>query len=111
VKDGLVYVSDFAGFLNCWDAETGEVIYKFDIGASVKERSQLITDGKIYISNDRNELYVITEGREPELISKTRFRKHLATVEVANNLLLAVTAQSAYLYRAMPGSNQEASNP
>jgi outer membrane protein assembly factor BamB len=111
VKDGLVYVSDFAGFLNCWDAETGEVIYKFDIGASVKERSQLITDGKIYVSNDRNELYVITEGREPELISTTRFRKHLATVEVADNLLLAVTAQAAYLYHAMPGSNQEASNP
>ncbi len=102
VKDGLVYVSDFAGFLNCWDADTGEVVYKYDIRASVKERSQLVTDGKIYVSNDRNELLVIKAGREPELLGEHRFRHHIATVEVADNLLLAVTAGEAFLYRANP---------
>ncbi len=104
----IVYLVDFAGFLNCWDAQTGESIYKFDVGASVKERSQLVTDGKIYVCINIGFLQVIKAGREPELISSTRFKHHLSTVEVADGLLLAVSPRDAFLYHTNSPDEQHA---
>ncbi len=103
IADGLVYACDLGGFLNCWEAETGKVVYRFDIGASVRERSQLVVDGKIYIINDKHILKVIKAGRQPELISETRLKHESATVDAADGVLCIVSHRDVRLH----GSGQD----
>ena len=98
VHNGLVYVSDLAGFLNCWDAETGEVVYKADVGASVRERSQMVTDGKIYVANDVHELRVLKAGRKPELLATNEMKRHMATPCPADGVLVLATPRQVFAY-------------
>jgi outer membrane protein assembly factor BamB len=98
VHDGLVYACDLAGFLNCWQAESGEVVYKLDLGASVRERSQLVVDGKIYVATDRNELIVLKAGREPKELFRTRIRGHIATPNAVDGVLVFVTPREVFAY-------------
>jgi outer membrane protein assembly factor BamB len=100
VHDGLVYVSDLGGFLNCYRADTGEVVYRYDLEASVRERSQMVADGKIYIANDKNEMLVLTAGPEPRELSRNRYRGHLSSAIAADGVLVFTTPRKVYVYGA-----------
>jgi hypothetical protein len=106
VHNGLVYVSDLGGFLNCWDAETGEVVYKADVGASVRERSQMVTDGKVYVANDVHELRVLKAGREPDLLATNEIKRHMATPCPADGVLVLATPRQVFAY-GKPNSTKE----
>ncbi len=94
VYEGLVYVTDNAGFLNCWDAETGEVMYKADVGTKMHERSQIVADGKIYFGDDRGFIQIWKTGPEPVLLDKSlRVGGHPATVEAIDGGLIIATAR------------------
>ena len=100
-KDGLVYITDGFGMLNCYNADTGEVIYRYDLDTSyIKERSQLVADGKIYISTEESVMKVLKEGPEPVLLSETQFKKHMATVDVADGLVLVQAMAATQLPKA-----------
>ena len=98
VHDGLVYAADLGGFLNCWDADTGEVVYKYDIGASMKERSQMVADGKIYICTDAEELIVLTAGPEPQELSRTKISHYSATPAVADGVIALALPREVLVY-------------
>lgn len=98
IHNGLVYVADLGGFLNCWEADTGKLVYRYDLGASVRERSQLVADGKIYIANDRKVLKVLSAGREPKLLHEHRFHEELSTVEAADGVLVVVTPKDVMVF-------------
>ncbi len=90
VYDGLVYCADGQGFLNCWDAETGEVIYRLDLDVKqVKEGSQMIADDKIYINGRGGWLFVVSAGRDPEILSRSRIKSDTGTLEMVDGLVIA----------------------
>ncbi len=99
VVEGLVYIADGHGKMNCYDAGTGEVVYRWEVDSKgIKERSQLVADGKIYIGTDKREMKVLKAGREPVLLSSTKLPDHAATVEVADGLVLVATHRNLLLY-------------
>jgi outer membrane protein assembly factor BamB len=100
IHDGLVYVADGKGLLNCYDAETGEVVYRYDLEdrRGVRERSQMVTDGKIYIANDRREMKVLRVGRKPELLATSRLPGESATIEAVDGLVLIATHKELLLF-------------
>ncbi len=100
VHEGLVYVVDFGGFLNCWNADTGEVVYKKDIGASVRERSQIVSDGKIFVANDLNDFMVFRAGPEPELIAKSEVKHWISTPCPADGVIVFTTDRRVFAYRS-----------
>jgi len=80
VVDGLVYVGDMRGFLHCLDADSGRAYWRQDLGYLVECASQMVADGKVYVSNAHNDLMVFTAGRaEPKLLFERRFRSWVAT--------------------------------
>ena len=98
VHNGLVYVTDQAGYLNCYDALSGDVVYRYDFDTSVRERSQILADGKIYIPDDRGFVHVIKEGRDPVLLDKHRIKGHAATIEPTHGAIVIVTPREVMLF-------------
>ena len=63
VADGVLYVSDFSGFLHCLDAATGKPYWTYDMLAAVWG-SPLVADGKIYLGDEDGDVIVMPAGRE-----------------------------------------------
>src|SRR5216683_1250777 len=58
IADGLVYISDFSGFLHALDAKTGQEYWKDDLLSAVWASPMLI-DGKIYIGDEDGDVYIL----------------------------------------------------
>jgi outer membrane protein assembly factor BamB len=111
VADGLVYIADGKGMLNCYEADTGSVVYRYDLESkNIKERSQMLVDGKIYICTDQRDMKVLRAGREPELLASSKLREHTATIEAVDGLVLLSAARKLALYgdpEAIPVSSSD----
>ena len=69
VADGLVYISDFSGFLYCLDAATGKEIWMHDLFAAVWG-SPFVVDGKVYIGDEDGDVAVLAHGREKKVLAE-----------------------------------------
>lgn len=67
--DGLLYNCKWNGNIFCYDAYTGEVIYKEKLG-DVKSftASPVISDGKMYIPDDEGTVYIVQTGPDFKLL-------------------------------------------
>jgi outer membrane protein assembly factor BamB len=68
--DGLLYNCKWNGNIFCYDAITGEEIYKEKLG-DVKSfsASPVIADGKLYISNEEGMVYIVQTSRDFKLLA------------------------------------------
>jgi outer membrane protein assembly factor BamB len=69
VADGLVYISDFSGFLHCLDADTGEKYWEYDTFAAIWG-SPFVVDGKVYLGDEDGDVVVLRHGREMEVMAE-----------------------------------------
>lgn len=71
VEDGVVYAAFMdpypcpkaqtgSGFVVAWDAETGDEIWKTEMGAV--ESSPLVVDGRVYIADWNNQMHALDQG-------------------------------------------------
>ncbi|MFH1000874.1 MAG: PQQ-binding-like beta-propeller repeat protein [Bacteroidota bacterium] len=68
--NGLLYNFGWNGSVNCYDAQSGELIYKEKLG-EVKSftASAVAADGKIYIPDDDGNVYIVQAGKVFKLIA------------------------------------------
>jgi outer membrane protein assembly factor BamB len=69
IADGLVYISDFSGFLYCLDLATGKEVWMHDLFASVWA-SPFLADGKLYIGDEDGDVAVLQHGREKKVLAE-----------------------------------------
>jgi outer membrane protein assembly factor BamB len=69
IKNDILVVADFCGIIHCLDAKTGKCHWQHDMLAA-SWASPLITDGKIYIGNEDNNMLVFKLSTTKELLSK-----------------------------------------
>ncbi len=69
VADGLVYVSDFSGFLHCLDAKTGQLYWTHDVFAAVWG-SPFVVDGKVYLGDEDGDIVVMQQGKEKKVLAE-----------------------------------------
>jgi outer membrane protein assembly factor BamB len=69
VADGLVYISDFSGFLHCLDAATGQPYWTHDTFASIWG-SPLLADGKVYLGDEDGDVVVLQHGKEKKVLAE-----------------------------------------
>jgi outer membrane protein assembly factor BamB len=87
VYEGIVYMSDFSGFLHALDAKTGKPFWTHDMFAAVWS-SPLIVDGKLYLGDEDGDVAVMQPGREMKLISEMNMGSSVySTVVPANGTL------------------------
>jgi outer membrane protein assembly factor BamB len=69
VLDGVVYISDFSGFLYCLDANTGKEIWMHDLFAATWG-SPFVADGKVYIGDEDGDVTVLAHSREKKVLAE-----------------------------------------
>jgi outer membrane protein assembly factor BamB len=99
IVDDVLYVADQVGGVHCYDARSGSKHWSFDTGFKIHCRSQLVADGKLYVANDKGELFVLAATpAEPRLLSRTRIRANNATPTAIDRMLLVVTSRELTAY-------------
>ena len=92
VADGLIYLGDRGGGFHCFDAETGESVWKLDLKGE-HWAGALVAEGKLYLGTDRRMFYVLKAGREPEI---------LAEIEMPDAIFAGPTVANGTLF--VPGN-------
>jgi outer membrane protein assembly factor BamB len=67
VVDGVVYISELAGYLHCLDAKTGKHFWQYDTKGAIWT-SPYYVDGKVYVATEAAELFVFKHSKTPNAI-------------------------------------------
>jgi outer membrane protein assembly factor BamB len=103
VADGLAYVGDYAGFIYCLDAASGNLLWKHDTEGRLWG-STLLADGKIYVGDENGILTVLAAGKELKKLGEIDFASTLYSTPVAANGTLYV-ATDKHLYAVRQGKD------
>ena len=87
VVDGLVYISDFSGFLHCLDAKTGQPYWTHDVLAAVWG-SPFVIDGKVFLGDEDGDVVVLQHGKEMKVLAEINIGSAVyATIVPANGTI------------------------
>ena len=87
IKDGLIYLSDFSGFLHCLDLKTGKPYWTHDMFAAIWG-SPIIIDDKVYLGDEDGDVTVLLHGKEMKVVSEQNMGSSVyATAVPANGKL------------------------
>jgi outer membrane protein assembly factor BamB len=88
VRDGLVYALERDGYVNCIDLDFGRRIWRHDMLA-LNYSSPLVTEGKVYVQNNDDEVLVFEHGKVLKLLAKNELPSglHLFPPAVSNGCL------------------------
>ena len=109
IDDGLLYISDFTGRLCCLDADTGELYWEHELGAGVWCASPVVVGDKVYISTERNRLWVFKTGREKQVLSESRVRSMAITPAIQDGVFYLPTQNRLFALK-IKSDTTEASN-
>jgi outer membrane protein assembly factor BamB len=103
VHDGLVYVSELAGYLHCLDANTGERYWYHNLKSAVWS-SPYYVDGKVYMGTDEGIVHVFAHGKQKNLLAENDMgggtnTKVRATPVAADGVLYIQTENKLYAIR------------
>ena len=62
VANGLVFAPDFSGYLHCFNAETGERYWTYDMEAAMWG-SPLVVDGKVYLCDEDGDVAIFEASK------------------------------------------------
>jgi len=104
VADGLVYISDFKGFLHCLDAKTGKPYWTYDMLASVWG-SPLAADGKVYLGDEDGDVAVLKAGQEMKKLAEIDMGASVYSTPVPANGVLYIMTPSSLVAIAAPSKS------
>jgi len=85
---GDYYYSCFDGILSCFEAATGEKIYKERLGTSGFTSSAVAADGKLYYTSDEGQVHVVRAGPEFDVLGVSDLGETcLATPAISEGVL------------------------
>jgi outer membrane protein assembly factor BamB len=93
IADGLVYISDFTGFLHCLDIDSGKPYWTFDMLSAIWG-SPLAVDGKVYIGNEDGVVFIFQMGKEQKKIAEINMGNAVYGTPVAANGALYIMTRS-----------------
>ncbi len=89
IADGLLYISDYTGFLHCVDAASGKPYWTHDMLAAIWG-SPFVADGKVYLGDEDGDLTVFQAGKELKKIAEMAMGSALYGTPVAANGVLYI---------------------
>ncbi len=79
------------GIVHCVDAKSGKALWTHDIGGEIWG-STLVADGKVYIGNSKNQLWVFAADKKKKVINTIKLDSNICTTPVAANGVLYIAA-------------------
>jgi len=93
VYDGLLYRLKWNGNLSCFDARTGEIIYRETVHPTSFIACPVASDGKIYMVSENGDLYIARAGKSYEILKKIPLGEvSLVTPGITDGMLILRTA-------------------
>ena len=90
VYNGLLFYSDFSGFVHCLDESTGKPYWTHDLLSAVWG-SPMVIDGKVYLGDEDGDVVVLEASKEKKLIAQMNMGSSVyATVVPANGTLFVM---------------------
>ena len=87
VADGLVYISDFSGYLHCLDAKTGQPYWTHDMLAAIWG-SPFVVEGRVYLGDEDGDVVVMAHAKEKKQLGEMNMGSAVyGTVVPANGVL------------------------
>jgi len=98
VYRGLLYTLNNNGILTVYDAKSGERVYRTRIGTGGSfSASPVAADGRLYISSEDGDVYVIKAGREyVELAKNPMGEAIMATPAISDGVIVVRTLKHLY---------------
>ena len=84
LHEGLLYYSDFSGFLHCVDAKTGVGVWQHDMFAAIWG-SPIVMDGKVYLGDEDGDVAILQAGKEKKLIAEINMGSSVYSTPVPAN--------------------------
>jgi outer membrane protein assembly factor BamB len=103
IHDGVLYHCDLSGILRAIDADSGKVLWRYDMGAAVWS-SPYYVDGKLLMGNEDGDVVIFQAGREKKVINKINMGGSVYTTPVAANGVLYMTTRER-LYAIQEGAS------
>lgn len=98
VHDGLLYTSEYDGWVHCIDARTGKKYWDHDMGADTWSSTYWV-DGRILIGNEAGKLHMFSHGREKKLQGVVDMKSKIRATPVASNgRVFMITENPCRLY-------------
>ncbi len=96
VTEGLVFISDFTGFLHCLDVKTGKPYWTYDMLAAIWG-SPFAADEKVYLGDEDGDVAVFKVGKELKKLSEVNMGSAVYSTPVAaNGVLYIMTRMELY---------------
>lgn len=96
VADGLLFISDYSGRLSCLDAENGALYWQHDLEAGVWCASPVVADGKVYISTEKNVLWILEADRDKRVVKRSRLNSQAITPMVQGDRFFLPTQKRLF---------------
>jgi outer membrane protein assembly factor BamB len=96
VKDGLVFIADFAGLVHCLDASTGKELWQHDTEGHIWG-STLVADNRVYVGNESGALFMFAESKEKKLLGQVDMKDPIYSTPITfDNTLIIATSSNLY---------------
>src|SRR5215475_1654658 len=96
VYNGLLFYSDFSGFLHCLDAKTGKPYWVHDMLAAIWG-SPMVIDGKVYLGDEDGDVVVMEAGKQEKVIATMNMGSSVYSTAVpANGALFIVNRNQLF---------------
>jgi outer membrane protein assembly factor BamB len=89
----LFYVLADNGVLSAYDAKTGENLYQQRLPSSFSA-SPVAADGKLYLSSEDGDVFVVKAGRQYELLSRNTMGQPLMATPALSEAMLIIRAEN-----------------
>jgi outer membrane protein assembly factor BamB len=109
VYGDLLYTCSNQGVLTAYNATTGERVYQERLGGTggAFTASPVASDGKIYLSSEDGDVFVVKAGPKYELLSKNPVGEvMMATPAISDGLLIVRTVSHLYAFGETPASSK-----
>jgi len=102
IDNGLLYISDYTGNLNCHDADTGKLYWQHDMEAGTWHASPVVTEGKVYISTERKVLWILKAGKKKQVLARSRLSSPAITPLAHGGILFLPTQKKLSAIKNKP---------
>ncbi len=102
--NGILFYSDFSGFLHALDAKTGQPFWTHDMFAAIWG-SPMVIDGKVYLGDEDGDVTVLNADRTLKVIAESNMGSSVYSTPVpANGALFIVNRNELFAISATGGS-------
>jgi len=96
IYNGLLFYSDFSGFVHCLDVKTGKPYWVHDMLSAIWS-SPMVIDGKVYVSDEDGDVAILEASKEKKVISTVNMGSSVyATPVPANGALFIMNRNQLF---------------